>query len=407
MNAGFDTRLAAELEGLRAAGTYKRLRHLTTPMAAHVHMEEAGDVLVLSSNNYLGLADRPEVVEAGIAALRRYGAGTASVRFICGTFDAHRALEDRIASFLSTDAALTYVSCWAANEGLIPTIAVAGTTILSDELNHASIIDGCRLAAGKRLRYKHADMTDLERQLSETRANSDGAIFVLTDGVFSMEGSVAKLPEIAALAQRYDAVTIVDDSHGTGVMGRTGRGTIEHFGLEGKIDIITGTLGKALGGAAGGFVAGTHALVDTLVQRSRTQLFSNALPPTVACSALAAIDYLDAHPELVRRLHENVAYFRTGLERLGYKPLAGPSAIVPIIVGETAFAIAISDRLLREGVFVTGFGFPVVPEGTARVRVQVSADLERADLDRALEAFAKVGREVGVIPASVKADAGA
>jgi len=407
MNAGFDTRLAAELEALRAAGTYKRLRHLTTPMAAHVHMEEAGDVLVLSSNNYLGLADRPEVVEAGIAALRRYGAGTASVRFICGTFDAHRALEDRIASFLSTDAALTYVSCWAANEGLIPTIAVAGTTILSDELNHASIIDGCRLAAGKRLRYKHADMTDLERQLSETRANSDGAIFVLTDGVFSMEGSVAKLPEIAALAQRYDAVTIVDDSHGTGVMGRTGRGTIEHFGLEGKIDIITGTLGKALGGAAGGFVAGTHALVDTLVQRSRTQLFSNALPPTVACSALAAIDYLDAHPELVRRLHENVAYFRTGLERLGYKPLAGPSAIVPIIVGETAFAIAISDRLLREGVFVTGFGFPVVPEGTARVRVQVSADLERADLDRALEAFAKVGREVGVIPASVKADAGA
>ncbi|MBV8152512.1 MAG: glycine C-acetyltransferase [Candidatus Eremiobacteraeota bacterium] len=407
MNAGFDTRLAAELEALRAAGTYKRLRHLTTPMAAHVHMEEAGDVLVLSSNNYLGLADRPEVVEAGIAALRRYGAGTASVRFICGTFDAHRALEDRIASFLSTDAALTYVSCWAANEGLIPTIAVAGTTILSDELNHASIIDGCRLAAGKRLRYKHADMTDLERQLSETRANSDGAIFVLTDGVFSMEGSVAKLPEIAALAQRYDAVTIVDDSHGTGVMGRTGRGTIEHFGLEGKIDIITGTLGKALGGAAGGFVAGTHALVDTLVQRSRTQLFSNALPPTVACSALAAIDYLDAHPELVRRLHENVAYFRTGLECLGYKPLAGPSAIVPIIVGETAFAIAISDRLLREGVFVTGFGFPVVPEGTARVRVQVSADLERADLDRALEAFAKVGREVGVIPASVKADAGA
>ena len=398
MNAGYDARLAAELDALRAAGTYKQLRHLTTPMAARVHMEEAGDVLVLSSNNYLGLANRPEVIEAGVQGLKRYGAGTASVRFICGTFDVHRSLENRIASFLSMDAALTYVSCWSANEGLIPTIATAGTAILSDELNHASIIDGCRLAAGRRLRYKHGDMADLERQLAELRTQGDAAVFIVTDGVFSMEGSLAKLPEIVALAQRYDAVTIVDDSHGTGVMGRTGRGTIEHFGLEGKIDIITGTLGKALGGAAGGFVAGTHSLVDTLVQRSRTQLFSNALPATVACSALAAIDYLDNHPELVHRLHDNVAYFRAELERLGFKPIPGPSAIVPIVVGETAFAIALSDRLLHEGVFVTGFGFPVVPEGTARIRVQMSAELERPQLDRALAAFAKVGREVGVIP---------
>ena len=403
MNARYDARLAAELDALRAAGTHKQLRHLTTPMSARVHMEEAGDVLVLSSNNYLGLADRPEVVEAGIKGLERYGAGTASVRFICGTFDVHRALEDRIASFLSMDASLSYVSCWSANEGLIPTLASAGSTILSDELNHASIIDGCRLAQGKRLRFKHGDMDDLERQLAQLRREGDGPIFLITDGVFSMEGSLAKLPEIVALAGTYDAVTIVDDSHGTGVMGKTGRGTIEHFGLEGQVDIITGTLGKSLGGSAGGFVAGTQALVDTLIQRSRTQLFSNALPPTVACSSLAALDYLDAHPELVRKLHDNVGYFRSGLERLGYNPIPGPSAIIPIVVGETAFAIAMSNRLLKEGVFVTGFGFPVVPEGTARVRVQMSAALERADLDRALDAFARVGRELGLIAQPVGA----
>ncbi|MBV8424022.1 MAG: glycine C-acetyltransferase [Candidatus Eremiobacteraeota bacterium] len=390
MNTRYEGRLAQELEALRSAGTYKRLRHLTTPMAAHVRMEEAGDVLVLSSNNYLGLADTPEVIEAGIEGLRRYGAGTASVRFICGTFDVHRALEERIAAFLSCEASLSYVSCWAANEGLIPTLATAGTTILSDELNHASIIDGCRLAAGKRLRYKHDDMADLERQLSDERRAGDHPVFIITDGVFSMEGSLANLPEIVRLAKRFDAVTIVDDSHGTGVMGKTGRGTIEHFGLQGQIDIITGTLGKALGGAAGGFVAGSTALVDTLVQRSRTQLFSNALPPTVACSALAAVEYLEAHLELVEKLRANVDFFREGLKKLGFRPLEGPSAIIPIIIGKTADAIAMSDRLLQEGVFVTGFGFPVVPEGTARIRVQMSAALERADLDRALAAFARV-----------------
>jgi glycine C-acetyltransferase len=398
VNAAFERKLSADLQALRDAGTYKRLRHLTTPMAAHAHMEEAGDVVVLSSNNYLGLADRPEVVAAGIEGLRKYGAGTASVRFICGTLDIHRTLEQKIASFLGFEAALSYVSCWAANEGLLPTIALAGTTLISDELNHASIIDGCRLAGAKRLRYKHADMADLEAKLQ----SAEGTAFVVTDGVFSMEGSIAKLPEIVALAERYGAVTIVDDSHGTGVMGATGRGTIEHFGLEGRVDIVTGTLGKALGGAAGGFVAGSAALIDTLVQRSRTQLFSNALPATVAASALRAIEILEAEPELVRKQRENVAYFRAGLTRLGFKPLDGPSAIVPIVVGETAFAIALSDRLLREGVFVTGFGFPVVPEGTARVRVQISASLERADLDRALGAFERTGRELGIIaPAAI------
>jgi glycine C-acetyltransferase len=385
--------LNEDLVALRAAGTYKRLRHLTTPMAPHVHMEEAGDVIVLSSNDYLGLADHPDVIAAGVAGLEKYGAGTASVRFICGTFDVHRVLEEKIASFFGFESALSYVSCWTANEGLLPTIGTKGNTLISDELNHASIIDGCRLAAAKRLRYKHGDMTDLEAKLRE----AEGTAFIVTDGVFSMEGSLAKLPEIVALAERYDAVTIVDDSHGTGVTGRTGRGTIEHFGLEGRVDILTGTLGKALGGAAGGFVAGSNALIDTLIQRSRTQLFSNALPATVASSSLRAIEVLETHPELLAQQRENVRYFRAGLTRLGFAPLEGESAIIPIIVGDTAFAIAMSDRLLKEGVFVTGFGFPVVPEGTARVRVQISAALERADLDRALAAFERAGRELGVL----------
>ena len=394
MNASFSDRLQGELDRLKAAGTYKHLRHITSAMAPEVDMEEAGHVIVLSSNNYLGLSDQREVIDAGIAGLQKYGAGTASVRFICGTFDIHRTLEQRIAEFLSTPAALTYVSCWNANTGLFPTICEEGSTIISDELNHASIIDGCRLATkAKRERYKHSDMADLEEKLKG--ANPAGPILIVTDGVFSMEGSLAKLPEIVALAKKYNAVTVVDDSHGTGVMGKTGRGTIEHFGLEGQVDIITGTLGKALGGAAGGFVAGSTALIETLIQKSRPQLFSNALPATVACSSLAAIDYLDEHPELVDRLRDNVAYFRAGLLKLGFKPLEGGSAIVPIIVGNTALAISMSDQLLKKGVFVTGFGFPVVPEGTARIRVQISAKLTTAELDRALAAFNEVGASKG------------
>jgi glycine C-acetyltransferase len=392
----FERSLRDEIDALKKAGTYKELRHLTTPMAPEVHMEEAGDVIVLSSNNYLGLSDRPEVIEAGKAGLDKYGAGTASVRFICGTLDVHRTLEERIASFLGTEASLSYVACWNANTGLFATVCGEGSAIISDELNHASIIDGVRLASkAKRAVYKHGDMADLESKLQA--AQGCAPILVVTDGVFSMEGSLAKLPEIVALCKRYGAVSVVDDSHGTGVMGKTGRGTIEHFGLTGEVDVITGTLGKALGGAAGGFVAGSHALIDILIQRSRPQLFSNALPATVACSSLAAIEYLEAHPELVDRLRENTAYFRSGLTRLGFKPLEGPSAIVPIIVGETSFAISMSAKLLERGIFVTGFGFPVVPEGTARIRTQLSAALTRDEMDRALGAFESVGKEVGLI----------
>ena len=401
MNQAFETKLRDDLDALRRAGTYKHLRHLTTPMAPEVHMEEAGDVIVLSSNNYLGLADQPEVVEAGKLGLERYGAGTASVRFICGTFDVHRALEERIAQFLGLQASLTYVSCWNANTGLFPTICDEGSAIVSDELNHASIIDGVRLASkARRERFKHGDMGALEEKLQSVQGCFP--IVIVTDGVFSMEGDLAKLPEIVALAKRYGAISVVDDSHGTGVMGETGRGTIEHYGLTGEIDVITGTLGKALGGAAGGFVAGSAALIDTLIQRSRPQLFSNALPATVACSSMAAIDYLDNHPELVRSLREKTRYFREGLQRIGYKPLESESAIVPIIVGETAFAIAISDKLLKAGVFVTGFGFPVVPEGTARIRVQISAALTQDEMDRALRAFENVGKETGLLKGAVR-----
>jgi glycine C-acetyltransferase len=396
MNQTYDRKLKTDLEALRAAGTFKALRHITTPMGAQVHMEEAGDAIVLSSNNYLGLADNPRVVAAGIDGLKKYGAGTASVRFICGTLDIHRKLEEKIAAFLGTESALTYVSCWSANTGLIPTIGVEGTAIISDELNHASIIDGCRLATqAQRLRYKHADMADLESKLASLPP--DMPKFIISDGVFSMEGDMAKLPEIVSLAKRYNGVTVVDDSHGTGVTGPTGRGTIEHYGMSGQIDIITGTLGKALGGAAGGFVAGSNALVETLIQKSRPQLFSNALPATVACSALAAIEELEAHPDLLAVQRENIRYFRAGLKSLGFKPLEGESAIIPIIVGETAFAIKMSDILLKEGIFVTGFGFPVVPEGTARIRVQMSSALDRGQLDRALAAFAKVGKSLGII----------
>jgi glycine C-acetyltransferase len=401
MNQAFEAKLRDDLDALRKAGTYKHLRHLTTPMAPEVHMEEAGDVIVLSSNNYLGLADQPEVVAAGKLGLDKYGAGTASVRFICGTFDVHRVLEERIAEFLGLQAALTYVSCWNANTGLFPTICDEGSAIVSDELNHASIIDGVRLASkARRERFKHSDMGALEEKLRSVQGSFP--IVIVTDGVFSMEGDLAKLPEIVALAKQYGAISVVDDSHGTGVMGETGRGIVEHYGLTGEVDVITGTLGKALGGAAGGFVAGSAALIDTLIQRSRPQLFSNALPATVACSSMAAIDYLDDHPELVRSLREKTRYFRDGLERIGYKPLKSESAIVPIIVGETAFAIAISDKLLKAGVFVTGFGYPVVPEGTARIRVQISAALTQEEMDRALRAFENVGKETGLLKGAVR-----
>jgi len=395
----FIGQLQDELAEFKKEGVYKRLNYLDSPQDPRVKMEGRGEVVILSSNNYLGLCDVPAVVQAGKDALERWGAGTASVRFICGTFTIHRELETALAKFVGCESALTYVSCWNANEGLCPTVLSEPDLVISDQLNHASIIDSIRLAKAitkcQTAVYKHSDMKDLEEKLRGAEKARRKLIF--TDGIFSMEGDIAKLPDLAALARKYDAVLAVDDSHATGVLGTEGRGTAEYYDMLGDIDIITSTLGKALGGAAGGFTAGPQALTDYLTQRSRPQLFSNALPPTVAASALAAVRHVEAHPELVAKLHANARYFREQLLSLGFKPLAGETPIVPVILGETAKAIRMSELLLAEGVFVTGFGYPVVPQGHARVRCQLSAAHSRDDLDFALRAFKKVGTKLGLI----------
>jgi glycine C-acetyltransferase len=391
--------LQRELAEFKKDGVYKRLNYLDSPQGPRVKMEGRGDVVILSSNNYLGLSDVPDVVSAGKAALDRWGAGTASVRFICGTFTIHRELEDALAKLVGCESSLTYASCWNANEGLCPTVLSEPDLVISDQLNHASIIDSIRLAKSitkcQTAVYKHSDLADLETKLKA--AGNARRKLIFTDGIFSMEGDIAKLPDLVTVARKYDAILAVDDSHATGVLGKHGRGTAEHYDMLGQVDVITSTLGKALGGAAGGFTAGPRALTDYLTQRSRPQLFSNALPPTVAASALAAVRHLEAHPELVTTLHQNARYFREQLLSLGFKPLPGDTPIVPVILGETAKAIHMSELLLAEGVFVTGFGYPVVPQGHARVRCQLSAAHSRDDLDFALGAFKKVGSKLGLI----------
>jgi glycine C-acetyltransferase len=394
-----ERRLEVELEQFIRDGVYKRLNFLDSPQGPRVKMEGRGEVIILSSNNYLGLSAQPEVVEAGKAALDRWGAGTASVRFICGTFTVHRALESACARLVGTPASLSFVSAWNANEAVPATLLGEDDIVISDQLNHASIIDGVRLAKAitkcQTAVYKHSDLADLESKL--TAARDRRVRLVITDGVFSMEGSIARLPDLLEVCRKHHAVLMVDDSHGTGVLGATGRGTAEHYGVVGDVDIITSTLGKALGGAAGGFAGASAAVCDYLTQRARPQLFSNALPPTVAASSLASIEYLEAHPELVTRLREQASYFRERLLELGFKPLPGETPIIPVILGETSAAIRMSDLLLSEGVFVTGFGYPVVPQGQARVRCQISAAHTRDDLDQALAAFAKIGRQLGLI----------
>ena len=399
VNPRFVKELGATIDQLKADRVYKRLNHLESPQAARVRMEGRGEVIILSSNNYLGLSNEPEVVQAGIDGLKQFGAGTGSVRFICGTFTVHRDLEAALARFVGAEASMSYVSCWNANEGLTSTIVQEGDFVVSDALNHASIIDSIRLAKAitkcTTAVYKHGDLDDLREKLRG--AKGAGRRVVWTDGVFSMEGAIARLPDLVQIARDHDAILVVDDSHATGVLGKTGRGTAEHYGLLGEIDVITSTLGKALGGAAGGFAAGPAVLADYLIQRSRPQLFSNALPPTVAASALAAVRFIERHPERVETLRANTRYFRDQITAAGFKPLPGETPIVPIIVGETAAAIQMSDMLLDEGVFVTGFGFPVVPQGQARVRCQISAAHTRGDLDAAIEAFKKVGRKLKLI----------
>lgn len=399
MTGPLESRLRESIAQFRRDGVYKTLNYLEGPQGPRVRMEGRGEVIILSSNNYLGLSGEPEVIAAGEDALERFGAGTASVRFICGTFTIHRELEAALARFVGTPASLSFVSCWNANEALPATVLTERDLVLSDQLNHASIIDAIRLAkAITRCQsgvYRHGDLADLDARLA---AGADREVkMVISDGVFSMEGAIADLPGLLEVCRKHGAMLVLDDSHATGVLGATGRGTAEHFGLLGAVEVITSTLGKALGGAAGGFVAGSEALCDYLTQRGRPQLFSNALPCTVAGSALAAVRVLEAHPERVTRLRENTRYFREGLTELGFKPLPGETPIIPVIVGETAQAIRMSEALLAEGVFVTGFGYPVVPQGTARVRCQISAAHSREDLDQALRAFRKAGKGLGII----------
>ncbi|MDH3242794.1 MAG: glycine C-acetyltransferase [Alphaproteobacteria bacterium] len=399
MNRSLNQRLDAGIQGFKRDGVYKRLNYLDGPQAPRVTMDGRGEVIILSSNNYLGLSAEPEVVEAGKAALDRFGAGTASVRFICGTFTVHRDLERACARLVGTEASLSFVSCWNANEALPATILGPDDIILSDQLNHASIIDAIRLAKSiakcDAVVYDHGNLDDLKAKLEAAR---DRKIkLVITDGVFSMEGAIANLPGLAELCRAHDALLMVDDSHATGVLGSHGRGTAEHFGMLGEVDIITSTLGKALGGAAGGFVAASATVCDYLTQRARPQLFSNALPPTVAASALASVEFLERHPERVAQLMASTRYFREGLQSLGFSPLPGETPIIPVILGDTAKAIQMSDMLLDAGVFVTGFGYPVVPKGEARVRCQISAAHTKEDLDQALDAFQRVGQRLDVI----------
>jgi len=377
-------RIKTNLDNLRKAGTYKTLKHVTTAMGSTAHVEEFGDAIIMCSNNYIGLANNPEVVKAGVAALEKYGAGASSVRFICGTFDIHRKLEQKTAEFLGMEAALTYTSCFAANTAAIPAFLQDGDAVISDELNHASIIDGCRMVSkgvSKHV-YKHADMASLEEKLKLTA--DAGAVLVITDGVFSMEGDIAPLPEIIALCKRYNALLMVDDSHSTGVIGKTGRGTMEYYGVTEGVDIISGTYGKALGGAGGGFIAASKDICEMLVQKSRPHLFSNSLPPVLCAIALAAIEYLEAHPEIVTSLRKKTEYARNTIKAAGLNPLEGDSAIIPIIVGETSTAISASEAMMKRGVYAIGFGFPVVPEGEARIRLQISDTLSYEEIDKAI-----------------------
>ncbi len=396
MDPSFVEHLDREMASLREAGLYKRERVITTPQRAVIRTEDGREVVNLCANNYLGLASHPAVLAAACEALESRGYGMASVRFICGTQDTHRLLEARISAFLGTEDTILYSSCFDANGGLFEALLGEQDAIVSDALNHASIIDGIRLSKPKRWRYRNDDMADLERCLKEAQ----GARFrlIATDGVFSMDGIVANLRVICALADRYRAMVMVDDSHAVGFLGARGRGTPEHCGVLGRVDILTGTLGKALGGASGGYTSGRREIVAWLRQRSRPYLFSNSLAPPIAAASLAILELLERSDSLRVKLRDNSAYFRAGIERLGFRIPPGSHPIIPVMLGDAKLATEMADRLLGEGIYVVGFSFPVVPEGQARIRTQMSAAHEREHLDRALAAFAKVGRELGVIP---------
>ncbi|WP_293572931.1 glycine C-acetyltransferase [Phaeobacter sp.] len=394
MSTDFLTDISNTLEEIKADGLYKRERMITSPQAGAITVGDA-EVINLCANNYLGLADHPDLVRAARSIMDDKGFGMASVRFICGTQDIHRTLEQRLASFLGQDDAILFAACFDANGGLFEPLFGPEDAIISDSLNHASIIDGIRLCKAKRYRYLNNDMADLEAWLVQARQDGARHILIATDGVFSMDGYLANLPEIRRLADKYDAVVMVDDCHATGFMGATGAGTAEHFGV--KVDIVTGTLGKALGGGIGGYIAGPQPVIDLLRQRARPYLFSNSLPPSIVAAGLEAIRLVEEGGALRAQLFENTRYWRAGLQQLGFDLLEGEHPIVPVMLGDAQLAQDMAAALFDEGVYVAGFFFPVVPRGQARIRTQMNAALTRAELDRALAAFGKVGRELGVL----------
>lgn len=397
MNKDFLNHLQNEIEGIKADGLYKSERVIDSQQAADIHVTTGEQVLNFCANNYLGLANSPELIEAGKAALDKQGYGMASVRFICGTQDVHKQLEGRISDFLGMEDTILYSSCFDANTGLFETILSKEDAIISDALNHASIIDGVRLCKAMRYRYNNNDMADLEQQLKQ--ADADGARYklIVTDGVFSMDGIIADLESVCDLADKYNALVMVDDSHAVGFIGDKGRGTHEHCGVMDRVDIITGTLGKALGGASGGYTSARKEIVEILRQRSRPYLFSNTLAPVIASASLRVLDMLENGGELRQKLRHNSEYFREKMTALGFELVPGEHPIIPVMLGDASLASKFADMMLQEGIYVIGFSFPVVPKGKARIRTQMSAAHDIEHIDRAVAAFEKVGKELGVI----------
>jgi glycine C-acetyltransferase len=396
--ASFLASLASQTDELKSQGLYKAERLIAGPQQAEIDVLRDGattEVLNLCANNYLGLANHPEVIAAARAALDRFGYGMASVRFICGTQTIHKELEARISDFLGTEDTILYPSCFDANGGLFETLLDAEDAVISDELNHASIIDGIRLCKAGRHRYRNNDMDDLRRRLENTKTAR--ARLIVTDGVFSMDGTIAKLDSLCDLADEYDALAMIDDCHATGFLGETGRGTHEYRGVMGRLDIITGTLGKALGGASGGYTSGRREIVAWLRQRSRPYLFSNSVAPMIVATSLAVFDLLERDSSLREELHENARYFRAKMTERGFTLKAGEHPIIPIMLGDAVLATRMADEMLKRGVYVVGFSFPVVPRGEARIRTQMSAGITRQQLDLAIDAFTAVGRELGVL----------